>query len=361
MPRIWAFRTFLIKIAVSTDVKKAIKFIIHFLAFIAVVMLFALGLLFVGQIKQEPAAGYLSVIPVLEKPKVITNPVDVLFVGDIMLDRNVAVHAEKYGTSTLFSNIAPIFSGPDVVVGNLEGTITNNKSVSQANHSILHFTFDPKYAPILKNTGFSVLSLANNHALDFGVSGYDQTVTHLINADIAPFGSPMNDRNLSTKIFAKSQNICFVGYMDLFSPDPAPAIQDIKNIRSDCSKIVLFAHWGEEYHATSTARQKMLAHSFIDAGADLVIGSHPHVVEPYEIYKNKAIFYSLGNFIFDQNFSYATMHGLVVNVLWDNNKTTFTLMPTTINNEEVQLADPEDAEKVMATSTFTLVDDGTDI
>jgi hypothetical protein len=91
----------------------------------------------------------------------------------------------------------------------------------------------------------------------------------------------------------------------------------------------------------------MLGHTFVDAGADLVIGAHPHVVQPIEVYKDKAIFYSLGNFIFDQNISFATEHGLAVNVEWDDEKTLFTLLPTTILKGEVEIADPQDSRKVL--------------
>ena len=127
---------------------------------------------------------------------------------------------------------------------------------------------------------------------------------------------------------------------------------------------MLFAHWGNEYQLVPTERQIKLAHSFIDAGADLIIGSHPHVVEPVEIYNNKAIFYSLGNFIFDQKLSYWTEHGLALNVEWDNAKTLFTLTPTTIENTEVNIANTEDSRKVISQiikNDFLSEDIGSDI
>lgn len=278
----------------------------------------------------------------------INNDVHLLFVGDIMFDRGVAQHAKKYGVDSLFAKVERLFLGTTAVIGNLEGTITDKPSVSEKDISLLQFTFNPIFAELLGRSDFTALSLANNHAFDFGKDGYEQTKNNLNDAGIIPFGSPQNNDNISTRISAQGKTICLVGYHDLFTPDPTPVPEEIKNIKESCSRIVLFAHWGVEYSQTPSDRQKMLAHKFIDAGADLVIGAHPHVVEPIEIYKNKAIFYSLGNFIFDQNFSFATEHGLAVHVEWSDEKMRFTLVPISIDHAEVKIAEPSDRQKVLS-------------
>jgi poly-gamma-glutamate synthesis protein (capsule biosynthesis protein) len=277
-----------------------------------------------------------------------TGTSSVLFVGDIMLDRGVAQHADKYGTDSLFSKVERLFLGTHAVIGNFEGTMTTYPSISEKDYSILRFTADPLYAGVIKRLDFSAFSLANNHALDFGEPGYDQTVRNLSDAGLASFGSPRNDRNLSTSLDIHGKNICLVGYHDLYIPDPTPAIEEITRIRPDCTYIVLFAHWGIEYNQAQNDRQIMLAHKFIDSGVDLVIGSHPHVVEPVEIYKNKAIFYSLGNFIFDQGLSFATEHGLAVNVEFGDSMTRFTLVPTALDHAEAGIADPADGAKILS-------------
>ncbi|MCX6715987.1 MAG: CapA family protein [Candidatus Taylorbacteria bacterium] len=274
--------------------------------------------------------------------------VRMLFVGDMMFDRGVASHAQKYGIDSLFSNIERLFLDSHMIVGNLEGTITNKPSLAEKDHSVLRFTFDPMFAGLLKRLNFSAVSLANNHALDFYGDGYYQTVRNLATVGIASFGSPRNDENISMKFDVQGKTICLVGYHDLYIPDPAPALKEVGEIRPDCSYVVLSVHWGDEYKQTVTERQKMLARKFIDAGVDLIIGAHPHVVEPVEIYKNKAIFYSLGNFIFDQNLSFATEHGLVVGVEWNGVETKFNLIPTVLNRGEVALADSEDSQKVIS-------------
>lgn len=255
----------------------------------------------------------------------VSEPATVLFVGDIMLDRAVAVHARVAGDDALFAGVAELLAGYDAVVGNLEGTITGNASLSQQDPSVLRFTFDERFARLLKRIGVTAVSLANNHALDFYDAGYRQTVSHLDAAGILHFGTPLNSEDLSAAISLKGKSICLVGYHELFRPDPAGVFAEIGRIRPACDRVVLFAHWGEEYEHSPTVRQQELAHAFVDAGADAVIGAHPHVVEPLEIYKNKAIFYSLGNFIFDQGWRPEVRRGLAVGIGFGESKTSFTL------------------------------------
>jgi len=282
-----------------------------------------------------------------ERESELPDPVSLLFVGDIMLDRAVALHAQKYSTNSLLSKISNTLKKSDAVIGNLEGTITNKASIAQKDFSILRFTFDPKFSTWLSENGFRVLSLANNHALDFGEDGYAQTTQNLVNAGIKYFGSPRNNLNLHTSLFLKQKEICFVGYHDLYTRDANEVIDTIKNNTRACSYTVLFAHWGKEYETTPNERQVMLAHFFIDAGADLVVGAHPHVVQSLEIYKNKAIFYSLGNFIFDQNISFETEHGMMVEVTLLPSETHFSLIPIFINKSEVEIASRADYGKIL--------------
>ncbi len=276
-----------------------------------------------------------------------SGPVKMLFVGDIMLDRVVAINSERKGVDSLFYKVRDLLTSSDLTVGNLEGPITDEPSIAQQDFSILRFTFDRKFAHVLKDYGFSALSLANNHSMDFGQNGYDQTTHYLEDAGIYFFGSYLNNKNISTSIRIREKNVCLVGYHDLYTHDPVSTTAEIVRIRSNCDYIVLFAHWGEEYQKIQSDRQTELAHGFVDVGADLVIGAHPHVVQPVEIYKNKAIFYSLGNFIFDQNFSFATQHGLAVVVEWSKEKTNFKLVPVSINEAEVGVADEGDGIRVI--------------
>jgi poly-gamma-glutamate synthesis protein (capsule biosynthesis protein) len=276
--------------------------------------------------------------------------VRVLFAGDMMLDRNVARSAQAKGTHALFADdLRALFAAADLRVLNLEGTITGNRSIAQQNNKILRFTFDPAAAKeVLQDLDIQAVSLANNHALDFYAEGYEQTRAEVEGIGIQPFGHPLNAAGtLSAVVEAKGKNVCMVGYHSLFDADITEVVSEIQALRPSCWRVAVMPHWGEEYITHSHAGQQEAAHAFIEAGADLVVGSHPHVVQEVEVYKERAIFYSLGNFMFDQNFSWGTTHGLVVVVDFGPDKTSFSLIPTTIIDQHAALAGGEDRAKIL--------------
>jgi poly-gamma-glutamate synthesis protein (capsule biosynthesis protein) len=285
-----------------------------------------------------------SVVPMPTKPVLEeeSKPISILFTGDIMLDRTVRTTIEKNGFEYPFIAVEDIFKETDLAIGNLEGTITSNPSVSTKNYSVLHFTFDQSVGAGLKTIGFSGFSQANNHALDFGQDGFLETETNLSQAGLFSFGSPSNDVNLSKQVTIDGQNVCFIGYMPLYKETTKPIIDEIAKLKPACNFITVFAHWGVEYETSESATQKREAHELIDAGADLIIGAHPHVIEPIEIYKGKAVFYSLGNFIFDQDFSLATRQGLVVRLELGTSTETFHLTGINMRHNVLTLASSTD-------------------
>lgn len=306
---------------------------------IVVGLILAIFLGFKVSSSKFPEATATTTPPVVEvtKPKNIS----ILFVGDIMLDRTVRTTIEKNGFMYPFEDIKSIFKGNDLAIGNLEGTITSNSSLSQSNFNILKFTFPSSDVKGLKDLGFTGLSLANNHSQDFGNDGYLETMANVGVGGLLSFGSPINDNNLSVVEPVGDENICFVGYHALYNPTTTPVEKEIKDLKLKCTFVVVFAHWGVEYNDTETRTQETQAHILIDAGADLIIGAHPHVVEPIEIYKGKAIFYSLGNFIFDQNFSTPTKLGLAVRMELDKENLTFHLIGLEINRNKLSFPEKD--------------------
>lgn len=280
-----------------------------------------------------------SAPPFFEPPR---ETLRVLFVGDIMLDRNVARTAKEEGPQALFAGVQELFDRKDVDlrVGNLEGTITTEPSIAQRNNKILRFTFAPELVEaVLPPLRFDALSLANNHALDFGEFGYDDTIFHLEKLGIKPFGSPYNDSfKLSTVLEHNGKTLCLIGYHSLFKSSTANVVEEIRRLRPDCWRVAVFAHWGEEYQTRSHAGQQEAAREFIDAGADAVIGAHPHVRQEVEEYKEAPIFYSLGNFMFDQNFSQETQRGNALILEFGPEGVEYTLIPTTIIDQKAALA-----------------------
>lgn len=263
--------------------------------------------------------------PAITMPNFIPrNYVRILFVGDIMFDRGIRYYAQKNGGNEfIFDKISSALKNNDLVVANLEGPITDNKSVSagtvagSANNYF--FTFDPSWAKTLFQENIKLVDLGNNHILNFGRAGLASTKKYLDEAKIGYFGAPDYPKSISAEI--RGVKITFISYNE-FSDLPEgieakSTVEEIQKAKQYSDIIIVFSHWGVEYSLTPTDDMKNLAHKFVDAGADLIVGSHPHVIEPSEIYNGKKIYYSLGNFVFDQYFSNDVRNGLGVVVKID--------------------------------------------
>ncbi len=243
----------------------------------------------------------------------------VLFIGDMMFDRSVRQAMDNKGPDHVFSCIQTVLAEPDFVVGNLEGPITPNpsKSVGSAvgSHNNFVFTFPEYVAPLMKRHNIRAVSLGNNHIYNFGSEGVRDTVQSLKEQGIGYFGEP-GEQSVS-EIESEGVPLTFIGYNEFDGGWSAETtISQIEAARTKGRLPIVFSHWGDEYKPASK-RQKDLAHRFIDAGAEIVIGAHPHVIQESEKYKEKYIYYSLGNFIFDQYWNEAVRTGLMVTVSFE--------------------------------------------
>lgn len=254
-------------------------------------------------------------------------PVTILAFGDLMLDRTVRDALEQNGPQYPFADITQLLADHDIVIANAEGVFTANKSVSQLNHGDLRFTFATETLPVLKSLGFSALSQANNHALDFGQGGLQFSKDAIVQNGMLPFGDPLNQNPGPVYITVRGETVALVGYMELFNPGASSTLTAIAQAHERGAFTVVYPHWGEEYNLGTTTAQTQLAHSFIDAGADAVLGSHPHVVEPVEIYKGKPVFYSMGNFVFDQRWNEAVSRGLAVEISLTKDTVSYRTVP----------------------------------
>lgn len=248
-----------------------------------------------------------KIIPVFEKQKVKT----VLFVGDIMLNRGVEHLMNKNSTFYPFEKINQLLKGVDIAVGNLEGPIIQNPP--QFSPTSLRFAFHPEVLKGLSLAGFNLLSLANNHTFDTGEVGFKETKNHLSEANIDFVGYPIGcDKDI---LFEKEEIIFLALNKTLTlncSDEQILEVIDRVRIANPEKFLIVLLHWGEEYQLKSSLAQQKLGRKIIDIGADLIIGHHPHVVQEIEEYRGRLIFYSLGNFIFDQYFSKETQQGLAI-------------------------------------------------
>lgn len=255
--------------------------------------------------------------------KGLKEPLRLFFAGDMMFDRFIRSRSERIGKFAVVENVAKELASVDIVVANLEGPITSNASrsvgsvVGESRH--FSFTFDPEWANVLFDANIRIVNIGNNHILNFGESGLAETRKFLRDANVKFFGDPIDESLRAYRVEMRGKKIGFVNYNQFFPEGESRALADIASLRQDVDILFVYTHWGAEY-VPATSDERRLARLFIDRGADAVIGSHPHVVQEKEIYRGKTIYYSLGNFVFDQYFSPEVRRGLLVEatILWDN-------------------------------------------
>ncbi len=207
-----------------------------------------------------------------------------------------AMFEEVNDPSWFFANVSDIFENDDLTIVNMEGTLT---TASERQDKTYAFKGSAEYAQVLVDGNVEAASMANNHSFDYGEESYEDTIATLEDADIKTFGY---DRIAYFDI--KGVKVALIGTYEL---DEGIGIRDemISNIHQaqdeGAQLIAVFAHWGIEYDTVPDDTQIELAHAAVDEGADIVIGSHPHVMQGYEKYHGRYIVYSLGNFCFGGN------------------------------------------------------------
>lgn len=293
------------------------------------------------KIHREQAAAAAEILPVMRQevyadtktlpentPPADDKEISLLFVGDIMLDRGVAKSISRTGGDNhyfIFEN-AGFLKEADLTFGNLEGPVSGK---GKDLRNLYSFRMATEAAPVLKEAGFDFLSVANNHTGDWGREAFEDTLANLAKESIFVVGGGMNkDEAAEPKITEiNGLKIGFVGFSDV-GPNWLKADSDqsgiiladtnlpeiVKKAASSVDVLVVSFHFGEEYQDVHNKRQENLAREAIDNGAKIIVGHHSHVVQDTEQYNGGFIAYSLGNFIFDQNFSEETMRGAVLKV-----------------------------------------------
>ncbi len=280
-----------------------------------------------------------------EKENILSPKVSLLFVGDIMLDRGVEVLLEREGFSWPFLKISDFLKKRDFVVANLEGALLFDPPVFGPRSLSFAFSYENLFS--LEDAGFTHFSLSNNHTLNAGQSGLEETKENLREGGFSFFGDPLNRES---EVIFEDEFVIF-GFNWTF-PDYRREDFLLENVRDLSQKhseklLVVYIHWGEEYELKSAKSQRELARKMIDEGADLVVGSHPHVVQEIEVYKDRAVFYSLGNFVFDQYFSEDVQKGLIVEPVLFPERIEFNLYPVGSKKSQPFLMQGEEKEKFL--------------
>lgn len=255
-------------------------------------------------------------------PVVSKKPVAVLFGGDMQYDRYIRTVMRKRGEEFILTPLLGTLTSVDATVANLEGPITDYPSESETSKEgeakNYVFTFPSGTASFLKREHIDIVNIGNNHILNFKAEGVEQTKKYLTATGVHYFGSPLEE---DERIFVQDihgTKIAFINYNQFVSGGEEKVFADLSSVKGAADFIVLYTHWGKEYEPVLES-VRTLAHQFIDAGADLIIGSHPHIVQEKELYQGKMIYYSLGNFIFDQYFRPETESGLLVRAIFNAN------------------------------------------
>lgn len=290
-----------------------------------------------------------------ETPQVV----ELVAVGDIMLDRAVKTQMQNATPRYPFegAGVRALLSGADIAVGNLEGPISNRGTRIAKGYE---FRADPSAVEGLTFAGFDVLTLANNHTGDYGDVALSDTLRYLSEAQIVSVGAGLNitAANEAKIVAANGVRMAFLAYNQI-GPDsfaatatrPGVAWMDSKRMvaavqaaRQLADVVIVSCHWGTEYTINTTPSQREVAQALANAGAALVIGHHPHVVQGVRYEPRTFIAYSLGNFVFDMGNTGDRAEGLALRAwLGVGGVKSVELLPVQIKNEQPALLPKEGA------------------
>lgn len=287
-------------------------------------------------------------------------------VGDVMLGGSAAAEMAKFGYAHPFADVGEVLRGAQIVFANLEGPLTDVGEAEVDKHYV--FRSPPaKVAPALAAAGINLVSLANNHILDYGVEGLRSTLAALAAVDIryAGAGMDLQQARQAAIMSAGGHTIALLAYSLTFpesfwaSADrPGAAFGHERYVRADVASardradiVMVSFHWGREATTELRDYQPRLAHAAIDAGATVVLGHHPHILQGVERYKHGIIFYSLGNFVFG-SYSRLAQRSMIAELYFEDAQLTkVRVIPLNVNNVEVvfqpRRLSTHEAEKVI--------------
>lgn len=281
-------------------------------------------------------------------------------VGDVMMGRHVEEVTKRHGADYLFRHVKPYFDASDYVSGNFEHPILKDdvNKYEKAEKSI-HLRTDMDAIHAVKNAGFTVMNLANNHLMDYGEEGLRDTLDVFDRYNMEYVGGGENRKEAKEHINYQDVNgvrVATLGFTDAFvegtiatkdrngllSANPDVLFDMIEKAKNEdhgnADLVVVNVHWGQEYDTEATPRQKALAKAMVDAGADIIIGHHPHVLQSFDVYKDGIIFYSLGNFVFDQGWTRTKDSAMVQYNLTEDGTASIDVIPLQIEEVAPRLA-----------------------
>lgn len=295
---------------------------------------------------------------IAEEPEETAQEVSVVIAGDVLLSNYVLQNYQASGISgVLDEGLLAELGNADIALVNEEFPFSTRGS--QAEDKQFTFRVDPKYVSVFQDMGVDMVTIANNHVLDYGDKALEDTMDTLEQGGILYAGAGMDKERamrlqvmevggMRIGLLAASRVIPVTSWnIENHQPgllctyDPSLLLEAIQQSRAQCDYLMVYAHWGIERNTVPEEYQRTLAKQYIDAGADAVIGSHPHVLQGIEYYEGKPIFYSLGNFIFNQSIEETMAIRLVIRG-GEEDAVEVRILPAHASNAKTELLDEGD-------------------
>ncbi|WP_078555377.1 CapA family protein [Bacillus alkalicellulosilyticus] len=326
-----------------------------FLLFFCLLILMLIFFLFMK--KEGNASPFQSVN--LSNKEIITHekeyvdygsPITIVFAGDLMMSGSVADTVERFGVNYPFEHVEEEIKKADYAVVNLETAVTHREETYGKQ---FNFKMPPSYLDGVRNAGFDMVSLANNHTMDYREAGLVDTMNYLDEYGLAYIGAGLNkEEAYSAKyVTIKGRSIAFLGFSRVLPTETWYAREDKPGIASGyqlermldiiakekeiADYVLVYIHWGIERSTYPEPYQIYYGEAMIDAGADAVIGAHPHVLQPIETYNGKPIAYSLGNFLFPNYVTGPTAETGLFTLELDEDKINYQWSSYQIRNDQI--------------------------
>ena len=292
-----------------------------------------------------------------------TKPVRILAAGDILLDRGVDIYLEENGFGYPYIGIKTESMKSDIAFANLECPLTDRGKPALKRPELI-FKGSTLNGTAIKSAGFDIMNLANNHTMDQGRAGLLDTIELLESNGIRALGAGTARSEARKPVFIKKRGtwVGFLGYNDfppegyMYDEEKADVArvdiktlgEEVKSAKKQCDFLVVSFHWGKEFDSYPGDRHKEMAHAAIDNGAGIVIGHHPHVLQGVEKYKERLIFYSLGNFVFDRQLHKGTDESVILDIsVADGKPKEARIVPVIIEDCRPLIAEGQVAEAIL--------------
>lgn len=293
-----------------------------------------------------------------------THDVSVAIGGDVMMVNNIPAVLNE--STSAFAGVSNVTSNVDLLLFNFDNAVTYTDNAVKKNNPL---RCEPRFLEMIRGNENTVVALANGHVCDFGVSGMRDTLSELDEAKISHLGvgedENQSHQNVTQEI--NGRRITIFNYMDSnmfpgYSHDELPAAdglapgysaydsavaqQQISQAKENGDTVIVYMHFGKEYSDAPNDDQKRIAHELVDYGADVVVGSHPHVAQGIEMFHGKPIFYSLGDLVSDLG-AESTQDSYIVQIDFTGDCANCSVYPIHLNNCIPYFSEPNDATSLL--------------